>query len=263
MNEHFFRFGPAICELVHEANAPVCPDAGRSTAKTSDWAQQALEFTPSPKQAEVLDMDAKYLILCCNRQWGKTTTIAVKALHKAITTADQTIVIISRTKLQAGILIERACTFAARLGHKIRRVLGHQFSLKLPNGSRIFAVPHTCDTSVGVTANVLIVDEAALVKDEVFFTVAPFVGRTHGSIWLMSTPRRQVGFFYNLWHDRDPRWQRVKSTIADCPDIDPEFLEMQKWADETKYRQDFLCEFIQPADRLISREFISRMIRED
>ena len=38
---------------------------------TSEWAEQKLNFHPSPKQAEVLNTDAKYLILCCNRQWVK------------------------------------------------------------------------------------------------------------------------------------------------------------------------------------------------
>jgi hypothetical protein len=241
--------------------APVCPDASQPVVKTSEWAQKTLNFIPSAKQAEVLDSDARYLILCCNRQWGKTTTIALKALHRALTIPGQTIVILSRSKLQAGILIERARMFAVRLGHKIRRALGHQFSLKLDNGSQIFAVAHTTDTSVGPTADVLIVDEAALVKDLVYFSVSPFTARTHGSIWLMSTPRRPAGFFYNVWHSEDTRWHKIFSTVADCPDIDPEFLAMQRSADEVKYGQDFLCEFLQPADRLFTVEMLDRMTR--
>ena len=129
--------------------------------KPSAWAKTLLNFEPSPKQAEVLDAEAKYLILCCNRQWGKTTTIAIKALHRAVHIPGQSIVIISRTEVQAGILIEKATAFAIGLGLKTRRVLGQTFSLQLPNGSRIVAVPHTQDTSLGRTANVLIVDEAA------------------------------------------------------------------------------------------------------
>ena len=259
MKRPFFTLGPAIRHLARIATPELCPEPAGPPLKTSEWAQKLLNFTPSAKQAEVLDIDAKYLILCCNRQWGKTTTIALKALHRALTIPDQTIVIISRTKIQAGILIDRACNFAVRLGHKIRRALGHQFSLKLDNGSQIFAVAHTTDTSVGNTANVLIVDEAALVKDQVFFSVSPAVARTHGAIWLMSTPRRPAGFFYNFWKSGDPNWHKVFSTVADCPDIDPEFLAMQKRIDEIKYGQDFLCEFLQPANRLFTVEMIDNM----
>ncbi|MBI2685419.1 MAG: hypothetical protein HYX27_03810 [Acidobacteria bacterium] len=259
MRPHFCNHPDAFRALIQTA-APVRPNAETAEPlKPSEWAQKQLEFTPSAKQAEVLDIEAKYLILCCNRQWGKTTTIALKALHRALTIPNQSIVIISRTKLQAGILIDRACDFAARLGHKIRRVLGHSYSLKLANGSRIFAVAHSQDTSVGNTAHVLIVDEAALVKDEVFFTVSPFVGRTHGSLWLMSTPQRQAGFFYNIWHNQNNGWHKIFSSIKDCPEIDPEFLEMQKRADPIKYKQDFECQFIQPANRLFTREMLNTM----
>jgi hypothetical protein len=75
----------------------------------------------------------------------------------------------------------------------------------------------------------------------------------------MSTPRRQAGFFFNIWHNRDQRWHRIFSPVTDCPEIDPEYLAMQKAADPIKYRQDFLCEFIQPAGRLTDMETINRM----
>jgi hypothetical protein len=248
---------PSAQETRHGAPALPCPNpAGLSPA---EWAEKALHFNPNPKQAEVLNVDAKYLILCCNRQWGKTTTLAIKALHHALSTPGQSIVIISRTKAQAGILIDRASDFTVRLGIRLRRVLGYEFSIKLPNESRIFAVAHNGDTSVGNTANVLIVDEAALVKDHVYWSVAPAVSRTHGRIWLLSTPRRQAGFFYNFWHSETTRWHKVFSNIKDCPEIDEEFLEMQREADPIKYRQDFLCEFLQPADRVINMEALNRM----
>jgi len=259
MEPKFITLGPAIFDLIAAA-LPVSNNTETEPESASEWAEKMLNFKPSSKQAEVLDTDSKYMILCCNRQWGKTTTIALKSLHRALSVKNHSIVIISRTKIQAAILIERACNFAAMLGHKIRRALGQRLSLQLPNGSSIIAVPHSQDTSVGNSANVLIVDEAALVKDQVYATVSPFVGRTHGSIWLMSTPRRQTGFFYNIWHGKDTRWKKIFSTVKDCPEFDPSYLEMQRELDPTKYRQDFLCEFIQAAGRLIDRETLMRMI---
>ena len=64
----------------------MCPDAGQSTTKTSEWAEKMLNFVPSAKLAEVLDSDARNLIL-----WGKPTTIALKARWWALTIPDQTI----------------------------------------------------------------------------------------------------------------------------------------------------------------------------
>ena len=52
----------------------------------------------------------------------------------------------------------------------------------------------------------------------------------------MSTPRRQAGFFFNIWHSPDKRWTKIFSPVTDCPEIDPDYLEMQKAADPIKYR---------------------------
>ena len=61
-------------ELHRALSAPtgtveVCPNE-TCPAITSEWAKTALNFQPESKKAEVLDTGAKYLILCCNRQWA-------------------------------------------------------------------------------------------------------------------------------------------------------------------------------------------------
>ncbi len=260
----------SIFDLAAAVTAEVCPDAATAPAEPasapappSAWAADRLGFRPSVRQAEVLDSPARYLILCCNRQWGKSTTIAVKALHHAVHHAGHAIVVISRTKFQAGLLIHKLVRFAGALGFPVRRAFGERHSLLLPNGSYILAVPHHVDTSAGNTANVLIIDEAALVSDEVFASASPFMGRTRGALWLLSTPRRQVGFFYNLWHAADARWHRILSTVQDCPEIDRDFLRLQQALDPVRFRQDFYCEFIQPANRVIARQPVESMVDAD
>ncbi len=90
----------------------------------------------------------------------------------------------------------------------------------------------------------------------------PFVSRTHGQIWLLSTPTRQTGFFYNFWHDTESDWHRVFSNVNDCPDIDRDYLAMQQRANPIRYSQDFLCQFTQPANRLCSRETANAILRK-
>ena len=241
----------------------VCPEEAvpaQEPESPAEWAEKRLSFSPTPKQAEILNSESRYLILCCNRQWGKTTTIALKCLYRAIHNPGESIVILSRTKIQAGLLIEKACRCAQQLGHKISRVLGQRYSLALPNGSTILAVAHNEDTSAGNTAKVLVIDEAALVQDKIYAAVTYFTSWTRGAIWLLSTPRRQTGFFYNIWHGNDGKWHRVFSTVKDCPGIDPEFLRMQEQQDPVRYRQDFLCEFCPPANRLVSREALENLV---
>jgi len=47
-------------------------------------ARGVLKFNPNPKQTEVLESSVPRGILCCSRQWGKSTTVAVKSVHHAL-----------------------------------------------------------------------------------------------------------------------------------------------------------------------------------
>ena len=249
-----------------DRTAVVCPFATpAATPETepltcSQWATKYLEFQPSDRQREALDSDARFLMLCCNRQWGKSTVISVKALHAALTTPKTNIILMARSKEQAGLVIEKAGEGAFLLGHKIRRVLGNRFSLQFSNGSTISAIAHNEFTVLGRTAAIVIVDEAAVVTDRVYFAIEAFVSRSKGKIWLLSTPTRQSGFFYNYWHEETKIWHKIFSNVEDCPEIDRDFLDLQMRSNPTRYRQDFLCEFIQPANRLCSREFVRSML---
>ncbi|MBI2686715.1 MAG: hypothetical protein HYX27_10400 [Acidobacteria bacterium] len=253
-------------ELLYNSawGAPARPDAAETAGpvklpKLSQWAEEQFNFKPTTIQKRVLDTGTKRLILCCNRQWGKSTVIALKALHHAIQHPNSSIVVISRTERQGGLLIQKAIDFATLTGRPPKRVRGYEHSLQLPNGARIYAIAHSTQSGPGRTADVLIFDEAAIVHDTVFSLALPFVARTGGAVWLLSTPRGQTGFFYNLWHDKDPQWTRVLSTVDDCPDIPKEFIELHRKGAPQLFRQEFYCEFTPAPGRLISRERLQQM----
>jgi len=220
----------------------------------SVWAREQFGFEPSVIQKSVLDSDTQRLILCCNRQWGKSTVIALKALHYAIQHPNSVVVVLSRTEKQGGHLIGIVEQFTCLVPLATKRVRGYVHSVQLPNGARIYAIAHSADSSPGRTADVLIVDEAARVHDTVFSLSLPFVARTGGALWILSTPRGQTGFFYNLWHDNDPQWTRVLSTLDDCPGIPESLVNMLRKLNPHLFRQEFYCEFTPAAGRLISRE---------
>jgi len=133
----------------------------------SEWAKEALNFQPDAIQTSVLDHDAHRLILCCSRQWGKTTIIAIKALHTAIFQPGSEIVVISRSLKQAGFLR--------------KRVVGYDQPLHLPNGNKIFGVANPEKSSCGYTGNIVI------------GSASPTLARTNGKLWLLSTPYGQTG----------------------------------------------------------------------
>jgi len=256
-----------IQNLTPSTTAEVCPEKAcpeietpKTPQKPSEWAKSAFNFHAEPKQAEVLDHPAHRLILCCPRQWGKSTLIALKALHYAIHNPQQEIVVLSDTEDHAGIIVQKLVTYAAALKLPRRRAHGKQYSIELPNGSKIFAVAHNMSSGVGYTANIVIVDEAALVNDEVIGYVSRTLARTNGRFWLLSTPRGQTGLFYAIWHDNGLNWHRVKATIEDAKYLDPQFVQEQKQLFPATFRQDFYCEFLQAPGRLFSKEKIARNV---
>ena len=240
------------------AAAPeVCPNPEMSPAA---WARAALNFEAEPKQAEVLNHHAHRLILCCPRQWGKSTIVAIKALHYALNNPKSEILVLSDSEDHAGIIVEKIGAYAAAIEIPRRRAHGKRYSLELPNGSRIFAVAHNYSSGVGYTANIVIVDEAALVEDQVLSYVSRVLTRTNGRLWLIGTPRGQTGLFYAIWHDKSLNWHRVKATIEDAPYADAAFISEQKSLFPGSFRQDFYCEFVQPPGRLLSRDRIAKNV---
>jgi hypothetical protein len=259
-NANFHR----LLEITPDGDAPVCPEeacAKPEVPTVSEWAKEHLKFEADKIQQSVLDHDAHRLILCCARQWGKTTIVAIKALHTAIFNPGTEIVVISQSLKQASILLNKVCQSAAILGFPRKRVLGHENSLHLPNGSKIFGVANSEKSSRGYTANIVIVDEAALIEDDVIGAASPTLSRTNGKLWLLSTPNGQKGLFYHVWHDKAlTDWFKVKATIEDSSYATPEFIAEQKSLFPLNFRQEFYCEFLPAKGSLLSRERIEQMI---
>ena len=128
-------------------------------ASASAFALETLGFPVDAKQQEVLDSPARRVIICCCRQWGKSTTGAIKALHHALTQPGSLVLVASRTLRQAGEFLGKVIRFAKDLGLPVRRAPRHDDSLLLPNDSRIIALPGQPDSLRGFSAvSLLIID---------------------------------------------------------------------------------------------------------
>ncbi|MBM3755193.1 MAG: hypothetical protein FJW38_14575 [Acidobacteria bacterium] len=237
------------------------PEVSSKIETPSDWAETALAFTPSPKQKQVLDDPGHRLILNCARQWGKTTVIAVKALHEAIHNPKTIVMVLSRTRQQAALTIHKVREFAALLDIKRKRFQGREHSVELPNGSAVFAIAHNAATAVGNTVHIAIVDEAAVVHDDVFSAILPSLARTGGKLWLLSTPVGPTGMFYKIWHDESlAHWTRITATVDDIAYADKEVLALETRLFPNRAEQDFYCKFVQPPGRLVDPALLDRLV---
>ena len=202
-----------------------------------EFARQRLAFAPDPQQERVLRPGITRGLLNCSRQWGKSTVIAVKAVHHAFTQPNRLVVVCSPSLRQSQEFCDKALKFLQLLGVK---------SLNLPNGSRIIGLPANENTVRGFSAaTLLLIDEAARVSDGLYAAVKPMLATTGGEMWLLSTPHGARGFFYREWMDARSSWERICGTGAECPRIQPEYLEEERRSlGELRFRQEYCCEFL-------------------
>ena len=161
------------------------------------FARERLGFVADAVQERVLRAGVSRGILNCTRQWGKSTVVAVKAVHHAFTRPGSLVVVCSPSLRQSAEFCKKAGRMLGLLGIRVKGT-----SIELPNGSRIVGLPGNEDTSRGYSgATMLLIDEAARVSDEMYAAVKPMLATTGGEMWLMSTPHGKRGFFYNEWMD--------------------------------------------------------------
>lgn len=228
-----------------------------------EFARKRLEFQPDNHQTRVLLSLASRGILNCTRQWGKSTVCAIKALHRALYSPGKDIVIACPSQRQSGEFLNKIGTFLQILGIPRKSDGVNRYSLRLPNESRIIALPgHSQQTIRGFSAPaLLIIDEAAQVTDTLYLALRPMLAVSRGDLWLLSTPYGKRGFFYRAWAEGGDRWERFSVPATECPRISPQFLEEEREAGGARYfGQEYLCEFHATDDALFDENLIRLML---
>ena len=211
------------------------------------FAEVLLDFYPFPYQARLLRDRSKRIVACWGRQTGKSTTVAVKAIHWAYCNADQTILIVSPSHRQSLLMYARIRRLIARNRHMLRSVkrMSSRGELLLSNGSRIVALPMAEDRLRGYTANLVIVDEAAFTPEEVIIDVLmPMLAATDGTLILVGTPWSRNHIFYRAFMSDD--WSVHHVSSSQCPLISRSFLEHQrKVMTDAEFRREYCAEFVE------------------
>jgi hypothetical protein len=233
----------------------------------SRWAAEAFGFLADEVQRAVLDGQHLRLILLTSRQWGKSVVAALRAIWQAIFFPRSLIVVAGPVEDQACELNLKIYHFLEQLGCKVHGGGRGKLAAYFPNGSRIVGLSEVPDHVRGYSAPALIlVDEASFFKgDEILASLMPMLAtRPDGAIWLMSTPKQQTGFFYNLWHQEGGPWHRIRVTASEIPDrISPAFLAEEQRRDPLMYRREYCCEFLADDAALFSREALTALLSDE
>jgi hypothetical protein len=216
------------------------------------WCRGALGLEPDPWQAEVLRSTSKSIILNCTRQSGKSTVTSVLALHTAIYRPGSLILCLSPTLRQSSELFHNVSRFYG-VDPVIPARSESALRLELENGSRIISLPGKEQNVRGYAAvSLLIVDEAARVPDDLYYSIRPMLAVSGGRMIALSTPFGRRGFFFNVW-DGGQGWEKHQITAQECPRISKEFLEEERASMPSAwFRAEYCCEFTEAMDSVFS-----------
>ena len=188
-----------------------------------------LDIVPDPWQCDLLTSSHKRIILNCARQSGKSTIVAILALHHALLNPGALVAVVSPSQRQSTELLRKVSDFYRQLGQPGGSVADSATTLELRNGSRIIALPGSEPSIRGFTASLVLIDEAAQVSEEIYRSIRPSLAVSGGRLTLLSTPRGKRGIFWRAW-DQEPNWKKVKVTADQCPRITKEFLDDERRA---------------------------------
>ena len=111
---------------------------------------------------------------------------------------------------------------------------------------------------------ILVIDEAARVADELYYSVRPMLAVSGGELIALSTPWGKRGWFYEEYEKGGDDWQRVRVTANECPRISEAFLEEERRRmPEAWFRSEYLCEFTDALDSVFRTEDIERAFSAD
>ncbi len=209
------------------ASQPAARHASPVQLTPVEWARQILAFTADPQQSIVLDSAHRRVLVNCCRQWGKSTTAAVRALHHAVHNPSSETILVAPTQRQSAELLRKIKNFSQSLLNTTIKSDGtNRHAIQFTNRARILALSGKRDNIRGFSrVSLLIIDEAAWVPDTLYFAVRPFLAASpNASLLVMSTPNGDSGFFHQTWVSQS-LWQRITVQATDCPRISASFLE--------------------------------------
>jgi hypothetical protein len=212
-------------------------------------------IVPDPWQAKLLREQPRRALLLCSRQSGKTTVAGLTGLHRALYTSSSLVLIVSPSQRQSAEIFRSVMNFYRKLDGATELAAESVLRAEFKNGSRIVALPGTERTVRGYSgANLIILDEASRIDDDLVGGISPMLATTNGSLIALTTPAGKIGWFYDMWTGADD-WTRVRVNAAECPRISKEFLaEEMRRLGPSVFSQEYDLEFVDASDAMWSAD---------
>lgn len=197
-------------------------------------------------------------IVLKSRQLGLSTVCAAFAVWMAIFQKDKSILVIA-TKLATAQNFIKKCQVILQNLPKwllLPRFEPSKQQITFSNGSQIKAVPTSDDAGRSEALSLLIIDEAAFIRDfdEIWAGLSPTFS-TGGNAIILSTPNGVGGQYYSLWTEAEAGvngFNPIRIMWHQHPEHDQEWFDKEtRNLPKKKIAQEYLCDFIASGDTFL------------
>lgn len=211
--------------------------------------------------------DNRFNIILKSRQLGLSTLVAAYAVWQACFYKEKNILIIATKLAVAQNFIRKVKTYLKSMPNWLlvpTIVANNKQQVEFSNGSQIKAVPTSEDAGRSEALSLLIVDEAAFVRnfDELWMGLYPTLS-TGGRAILLSTPNG-VGGQYHEIYTKATRKENEFNPIKLMWDVHPErddswFNKETKNMSQKQVAQELLCDFASSGDTFLTAEVLEKI----
>jgi hypothetical protein len=197
-------------------------------------------------------------IVLKSRQLGLSTVCAAYAVWMSIFQKDKSVLVIA-TKLATAQNFIKKCQVILQNLPKWLLLPKYEPSkqqLSFSNGSQIKAVPTSDDAGRSEALSLLIIDEAAFIRDfdEIWTGLSPTFS-TGGNAIILSTPNGVGGQYYSLWTGAEAGqngFNPIRIMWHQHPEHDQEWFDKEtRNLPKKKISQEYLCDFIASGDTFL------------
>ncbi len=226
---------------------------------------RAQGLTPDPWQAELITCHARQIMTLCTRRAGKSQSVACRVLSRCLTRKTY-VLVHNPTGDQSKEFLQLVRDMNEAMGSPLPLLRNSLTEMKWLNGSRVHAKADSPKGSRGPTPDLIVLDEAAQISDELYHSIKPMMLLGKAEMMAMSTPYGKDGWFFNLWDSASAmeHWKTFHITADECPRIDRLVLEEHRATMPPRwFDQEYYCVFNNAIDSVFGKEVIESACKMD
>ncbi len=219
-------------------------------------------------------LEHRFNIVVKSRQLGLSTISAAYALWMALFHKDKNILVIA-TKLPTAVNFIKKVKFMLKSLPPwllLAEYRDTQQSVVFSNGSEVKAIPTSDDAGRSEALSLLIVDEAAIIKnfDDIWAGLYPTLS-TGGSAILISTPKGVGGMYHKIYSEATAglnNFNPIRLPWHVHPERDEDWFRedsKQFAGDQKRIGQEYLCDFVSSGDtflQLNQMDWLKTLVKE-